>query len=368
MVFSGLKNYASLEARARKPETENERRREEKMANKQMSSIAGLDQKMEQVLKEKANVKSFKELYDATRTPAARAALAEKTNLPLANITHWSVQAELLRMDGMTQDEACDLIDAGIYSVNDFNKLSNKEIIEKVRKANSDTVITEEIIEQIKKSKLTDAQKFDAKDVRKKMVVEENEAPSMYSDLSDVIAELGKGIARAQKALDESSIEIQNEILKDDRLYAMGLQATWYAMPEAEFTLKMDYAVSQTKSVSGKTELSKLSVAPSNATFQNLFKSDKKEESTLRLKFVPIPATDKMLRRRYMPDLSQAATVNEIKEILEEAEIENYRLLPSEAYEWGDERIRETVQSIPPATILDIGAVPQITVTRDTKK
>ena len=111
-----------------------------------MSSIAGLDQKMEQVLKEKANVKSFKELYDATRTPAARAALAEKTNLPLANITHWSVQAELLRMDGMTQDEACDLIDAGIYSVNDFNKLSNKEIIEKVRKANSDTAYRQESV------------------------------------------------------------------------------------------------------------------------------------------------------------------------------------------------------------------------------
>ena len=332
------------------------------MATKRIG-IAGVDETTELILEEKANIKTIKELSEATRTPSDRSMLAEKTNLPLANIAQMAAQAELMRVRGMTKDESYDLIGAGIYSVEQFKKMSEKEICEKVKMENPYSKLSETRVLQMKKAKIRQEKQFNADLLLNELVIAENSAPSVYSDLCDMISELGKGIAQAQKAMDQSSIEMQNEILENDELYAMGLQATWYVMPETEFTLKMDYAVSQKQLITGKTKFAGLRIAPSNATFQNLYKLDKREESTLKLKIVPIPATDKMILRKFMPDLKDAKTVNEIISILEEKGIENYKLEPEEAIKWRDDPITVTDQ-FKPGKILTIGSIPQIKISR----
>jgi len=337
------------------------------MATKQRIGIVGVDEDTELVLEQKANIKTIKELSEATRTASARATLAEKTNLPLAQVAQMASQAELMRVRGMTKDEAYDLIGAGIYSVDQMKKMATKEILAKVICENPISKMSETRITQLKEAKVRQENLFEDAKLIKELVIAENSAPSVYSDLSDMITELGKGIAQAQRAMDESSIEMQNKILENDELYAMGLQATWYAMPETEFTLKMDYAVSQEKLINGKTRFAGVKVAPSNATFQNLYKTDKREESTLKLKIVPIPATDKMLIRRYMPNLKEATTVNEVVSILEDKEIENFKIEPAEAMSWGDSQIKVTSQSFQEGELLKIGSIPHIKVEKATK-
>lgn len=325
------------------------------MATK-LISIVGVDKKIEQILRQKANIGTIKQLYDATRTASDRAELAEKANLSLASITHWAVQAELLRMEAMSIDTAYDFIDAGIYSVEQFKAMAPKEVFEKVKSKNVYSNITLSEIARIKNSAVREAKAFECESIRKELVEVENTAPGIYTDLSSIITELGKGIAQAQLALDESSIAIQNKILADDKLYGMGLQATWYVMPEAEFTLKMDYAVTEEKTSTGQILSSKVSAAPSNATFNNYFKSEKREESSVRLKFVPIPANEKMLERRYMPDLSGLNSLRDIVSAMEDAGISDYRILPEESENWGDVSIRVDSQNPKAGTLLLIGA------------
>lgn len=334
------------------------------MATKQRIEIVGVSEEVEKILKEKANVLTIKELSEVTRTTSDRARLAELTNLPLANVAQMAAQAELMRVRGMTKDEAYDLIGAEIYSVEQFQKTSNKELCERIKAENPYSIISETRLEQLKEAKVRREKQFEGERFMDEMVISKTAIPSAYSDLSEIISELGKGIAEAQKALDQSSIDMQNEILENDELYSMGLQATWYAIPETEFTLKMDYAVSQKKTIDGKTKFAGLKIAPSNATFQNLFKSDQKIESTVRLKITPIPASDRFLQRRRMPDLSKAKSVNEIISIMEEKEIENYTIVPQEALNWGDAPIEITDQTVLTGELLKIGCIPQVRVSK----
>ena len=194
-------------------------------------------------------------------------------------------------------------------------------------------------------------------------VVTKDTTPSIYSDLSSVITELGRGVARAQHELDLNSLDIQNEILKDDRLYGMGLQATWYVMPEVEFTMKMDYSVYEEKTESGTVKEPQISVLPSNATYSNLFKSSKKEESSVRLRIVPIPANDKFLKRRYMADLSSVGTMGDLRSEFERIGISTYNITPDEASEWDDStKIKVLAQEPQKNILLDLGIVPEIEV------
>ena len=331
-------------------------------------SIVGIDKKVEQILRQKANIGTIKQLYDATRTSTERTALAEKTNFSLASITLWAVQAELLRVGAMSIDTAYDLIEAGIYSVDQLKAMGTKEIFEKVKSKNVYSNISEAMITQLKNSPVRDAKQFEYEAIRKELVEVENTAPSIYTDLSRIISELGRGIAQAQLALDESSIAIQNRILSEDKLYQMGLQATWYVMPEVEFTLKMDYAVTEERTSSGTVLSSKVCAAPSNATFNNFFKSEKREESSVRLKFVPIPASDKMSERKYMPDLSKVNTIQGIVTAMEDNGIYEYKIVPEEMKDLENVSIKVESQMPKANTLMLIGAdTPVITVKKKSK-
>jgi hypothetical protein len=116
-----------------------------------------------------------------------------------------------------------------------------------------------------------------------------------YSDIEQILTSLGKGLANAQRALDIGAIQAQKAILEDETLSGYGLTANWYVMPEAEFTMRMELGVSEEETVEGtidgKTELRsrKMMASLSNAKYSNLYKSDSKQESMLKIKFVPVP-------------------------------------------------------------------------------
>lgn len=98
--------------------------------------------------------------------------------------------------------------------------------------------------------------------------------------IADIIEEIGIGIAKAQRALDDNSINTQNAIFADEGLFSSGLSATWYVIPEVSFTLKMEYAVNSESTESGNKqggrigdvlrEKGRFMIVPSNAKYNNL--------------------------------------------------------------------------------------------------
>ena len=329
---------------------------------KELISIVGINRKIAHILSS-AGYPTIEAFREATRRQADRKTLAEKTGLPLSSIAYWAAQADLLRLESMTYSWACDLIEAEIYSVDDLKSTETNEILRMVKSENSNSDLTEDSVETLKKNceKVPKAKKFEKDTIEQEM--SQSSLPHIYTDLTTVIAELGKGVAQAQHELDKNSMELQNKILQKDELYSMGLQATWYVMPEVEFTMKMDYAVSEERSESGNIQIG---VAPSNATYSNLFKTSKKEESSIKIKIVPIPANDKFTVRKYMPDFSTCKSVKEIKEKMEECDILMYKIFPEEVNEWDDlTQIKEVRQDPPKNTILKINDVPQIVVKKN---
>lgn len=327
---------------------------------KELISIVGINNKIAKILSSKAGITTLEDFCNASRRQANRESLANKTGLSLSNIAYWAAQAELLRIEPMTYSWACDLIESGVYSVDQLKNTATNVVLAGVKEENPDSNLTENDIERLKKKceHLSDENKFDDATIEQEM--SQSSLPHIYTDLTTVIAELGKGVAQAQHELDLNSMELQNKILQNDALYGMGLQASWYVMPEVEFTMKMDYAVSEEKSESGAIQIG---VAPSNATYSNLFKTSKKEESSIKIRIVPIPANDKFAARKYMPDVSQCKCIKEIKEKLEEGDISMYKILPENANQWDDLTQIYVVNQKPSENkILKIDEVPEIEV------
>lgn len=307
-----------------------------------IDGIIGIDQNVASVLG-KYGITTVKKFYDATRTEEARSKLAVQTGLPLENIEYWAVQAELLRIENMTPENAYDIVHAGILSVEDFQTADKDELFAKIKRANTNTLFTKDRIERLQKAKARKATSFQTKNLKLNNLIGkgyltngindsiENKAGtgsvSMFNELSDIISELGEGIARAQMNLDLNSIKVQNEILQNEELSSYGLNATWYAMPEVAFDLKMEYSVVEEKQEEGKyTGVKRIKVMPVNATYNNYFRQESTAESTLKLRFVPIPPEEKFTSRLVVPSLL-GKTKEEAIEILEEEGITAYKFI-----------------------------------------
>ena len=133
-----------------------------------------------------------------------------------------------------------------------------------------------------------------------------------YFGLAEMIAEIGRGVAKAQHELDKSSIAIQNYIDSQETLSNYGLSATWYVLPETSFQMKVDYAVVKEESEEGEKPgadntsqnlINSLRVAPVNAKYQNYFKSSANVESELNFKIVPVPPPVRFTEHITVPDL-----------------------------------------------------------------
>lgn len=344
-----------------------------------IDGIIGIDQNVASVLA-KYGITTVKKFYDATRTEEARSKLAVETGLPLENIEYWAVQAELLRIEGMTPENAYDIVHAGILSVEDFQTADKDELFAKIKRVNTNTLFTKERIEGLQKAKARKATSFQTKNLETKLSsligkgyltngineIEENKtgasSVSMFNELSDIISELGEGIARAQMNLDLNSIKVQNEILQNEELSSYGLNATWYAMPEVAFDLKMEYSVVEEKQEEGKlTGVKRIKVMPVNATYNNYFRQETTAESTLKLRFVPIPPEEKYTSRLIVPSLI-GKTKEEAIEILEETGITAYKFIETATNLESGKTSEIYEQSIEPGKCMLIGQILEIKV------
>jgi len=116
---------------------------------------------------------------------------------------------------------------------------------------------------------------------------------AFYADVSDVIMNIGSGLAEAQRKMDLLAIKTQKEILEDEVLAGYGLTANWFVMPEAEFLMKLNFSMVEETKVEGKLEgevkKPRLKAVLVDTTYKALQAKEWKEESSLKIKFVPVP-------------------------------------------------------------------------------
>lgn len=134
----------------------------------------------------------------------------------------------------------------------------------------------------------------------------DNAVELFSAPIEGVILALGKGIAEAQASLDQNSIKSQQAIDADPALSGLGLQATWYQMPQVQLELKLAMAIAQESSqpvfaLSAASEVPialpvarqpsfRLMAQPASAAFQNHFNFNMQATSTITLSIVPVPA------------------------------------------------------------------------------
>jgi hypothetical protein len=129
----------------------------------------------------------------------------------------------------------------------------------------------------------------------------------LSTPMEAAVVGLGAGIARAQRELDRSSIEMQREIDEDPELAELGLHASWYQMPRAELELTITVSLEETAPALGgppaaapptgfrplpflaANRLAAIRLTPVNAFYKNQFDYDVQASSKLKLTFVPVP-------------------------------------------------------------------------------
>jgi hypothetical protein len=190
-----------------------------------------------------------------------------------------------------------------------------------------------------------------------------------YSDIADILNNLGQGLANAQKKLDIGAMMSQKEILEDDVLSGYGLSANWYVMPEAEFNMMMELGITEREEVEGELEAgrvessgTKIVAALSDAKYSALYKSESRQESSLRVRFVPVPMPS-VVR---IPDLI-GLPVAAASSTLSGSGV-GARFIGEDGMAWTDEKGVVISQSIRGGQVMLAEKVLMVTVTKGTKR
>lgn len=101
-----------------------------------IEDIEGIGPKIAQQLA-KAGVTSISGLLKAGKSPAGRAAIAEKSGVKADSITAWVKAADLLRIRGMTPDWAELLIASGVDSVKELAQRDAANLVAAMQKTNT---------------------------------------------------------------------------------------------------------------------------------------------------------------------------------------------------------------------------------------
>ena len=112
--------------------------------------------------------------------------------------------------------------------------------------------------------------------------------------LRELVVQVARGVAEAQRSLDEQSLAFQKEIFTDEEMEEFknaGIQATWFQIPEVTAKLKVSVSMhSETETSSGGIKPKRhLLLAPYNANYKNAFDYDLEGASELNMKIVPVP-------------------------------------------------------------------------------
>ncbi|MDR0490899.1 MAG: DUF4332 domain-containing protein [Oscillospiraceae bacterium] len=323
------------------------------------------------------DIQTIADLQQKTRSPADRELLSQKIGINLETMYTWAKQADLMRIKGIDTSASALLVMSGIRSMADLvaadtqilsqqiaivfendsaeyernisieeleawkqeaSGLENEMIIDpddeplefdpRISSAVAKGVLPKVEIEAraIARATIRREEARRAAELDKSIGFADLEQPKtteggFFFGLSELIAEIARGVGKAQFELDKSSLAMQNFIDADETLSNYGFSATWYALPETSFSLKVDYAVVNEKTEDGKKNLpGSLRIAPVNAAYQSYFKSTSTIESEMNLKIVPVPPPVMITEPVLVPDLLDL-TLEEAKERIREARL-----------------------------------------------
>ena len=313
--------------------------------------------KIEEIWKKNTSLRTLKAFQEMTRTIKDREEIEKRT--ALGNFEAMAVIADLLNIPVMMPWDAFNL-----YYGSKINSVKNLAKIEFIRDGiildvSANSTPTSRVIPYIIAARNMNTgfeSRYDPPDPIKptpREIIEENGKIS----LSEMLTQLGKGIGQAQRELDLNALEMQKEILTNRDLSEYGLQPTWFTMPEIDFSLKMEYDVVSTETGEGTLKSRYVDITPINAKYKNSLDIVVKEESSLTIKFVPVPPIEAFVQRREVPDMTKM-TVAEANAILAErgikATLYTALNLPPE-FSISDDKTEVTYQSVKPGEYLGIG-------------
>ena len=317
---------------------------------------------------------TVEDLRQNTRNPTDRKLLAKKTGVNLKSLYIWAKQADLMRVNDIDAVAADLLVKSGVRNAADLaaaNAQNLKQLID--ISFNNDNIAYKKTISLanieawkkeaaglkdemendpedapfgllfVKNDSVSPAVKQELRDILRKdlILAEKAQAKELnktinfaslaqpktveggfFFGLSELIAEIGRGVATAQHELDKSSLAIQNYIDADEILSNYGLTATWYVLPETSFQIKADYAVVKEETEDGtvRSLSNSLRVAPVNAKYKNYFKSTSNIESELNFKIVPVPPPVRVTEPVLVPDLLDLS-VEEAQELIKSSRL-----------------------------------------------
>lgn len=136
---------------------------------------------------------------------------------------------------------------------------------------------------------------------------DQNLLDALSAPIGDLIAEVGRGIAEAQQAMDAATIDQVRALAAAEDgdeallwLRRFGWQPTWYQIPEAS----AEISVALTLTGSGESQVQsrpRLLAAPIDASYTNRYGFELKAASTVRFKVVPVPPSPTLEGLRIAP-------------------------------------------------------------------
>lgn len=153
---------------------------------------------------------------------------------------------------------------------------------------------------------------------------------ALSAPLGDLIAEVGRSVADAQKAMDAGTIAnvlaLATASGPDDPnrlLRQIGYQPTWYQIPEvtAEITVALTLTGSdQSSNRSSGASRMRMLAAPVDASYASRFNYELKAASSLKFRIVPVPPSPAAERMRVVPKIV-GLTLAEARARLAEADV-----------------------------------------------
>ncbi|MBO4695683.1 MAG: DUF4332 domain-containing protein [Lachnospiraceae bacterium] len=317
----------------------------------ELTKIAGMSSDLAKRM-QKAGINDAVSLAEATCTVAGRDSLSKALGESKLQIYNLAKQADLLRCESISPAEAETLVRSGVRCIEDIHSADSGKLARYIFENGISTEVDEDVTLGWVEGAYDMKSPFepDPGDYFNESVAlaQQNTFGLGHSnmfgtDLSDIITDLGTGIAQAQMNMDLASVNMQKKILEDPEMAALGFNATWYTIPEVSFSLKMEYSYSE----NGER---KISVVPMNATYNNAFSAERSELSTLSLRFVPIPAPQGLTDRIAVPDFV-GMTKDEAAEAASTLGLRVEFVLSSEPCKV-DQSTMVTLQNLSPGTIV----------------
>lgn len=108
----------------------------------------------------------------------------------------------------------------------------------------------------------------------------------LITPVATMIREIAAGVAAAQRALDQASLQSQADLHdKFPELEQAGYQVTWYQIPEVRAEMRMAVHLERQTPQSPL----RLYATPFNAKYRNAMNFTADGSSTLTLRIVPVP-------------------------------------------------------------------------------